>query len=334
MSQSMKSPQHIDIEKLIAQAADSKGFLRWPLPLELESSPAVAFRNNFARVLAKKSVPEILRSYVYLTQKEMKDLLDLASQEVLDVPLHGIGIELGAGCGLLSSIVALGPAVEAVLALEICEEMASQVMPKVAASILSARSSKVIPVVGSFDDIQLPDNSLDFAVEIDSLHHSDNLKTTLKECARVLKPGGRLLCLDRAHPNSLSDQEVDKMLSYVYPRKFLIENSYPPDIALTRRQNGEHEYRLFEWEDAFRDAGLDLVRTKNLYKPERAKNAIKGLRSLARAKPRGTLDRADDPTIRTTLRWISQQLRLALGCRGKHADLSAKETTVFLLKKT
>jgi hypothetical protein len=109
MNRSMKPPQHIDIEKLIAQATDSKGFLRWPLPLELESSPAVAYRNNFARALAKKSVPEILRSYVYLTQKEMKACWSLRLKECLMFPFMELALSLepAAACSRALSQVGL-----------------------------------------------------------------------------------------------------------------------------------------------------------------------------------------------------------------------------------
>lgn len=328
----MQSPQPSTIKNIIAQAVASNSVLRWPLPPELEASQAVAYRNDFATTLAKKKVPEILRQYVYLSADEMRSLLLLAFREVLDTPLSGTGIELGAGCGLVSSIIATRSEVETVFALEVCEKMVSLVIPKVVASLLPDRESKVIPVVGSFNDIRLPDNSLDFAIEIDSLHHSDNLHETLAECARVLKPGGRLLCFDRCHPNSLSDEKIDEMLSRVYSQKFLIENSYPPDIILTRRQNGEHEYRLFEWENAFKAAGLDLLRVKKFGKPIRAKEALKGLRLAfgGRGKTRHTNTASP---LGTMFEWIGQKFRLALGYRGKHSDLAVKETTVFLLRK-
>src|SRR5438270_3148832 len=151
-------------------AAGPGRVVRWPLPPELEASPAVAYRNEYARRLAEKSVTDIIASYIYTTEAGMDELLALATRYLLDGPLAGRGIELGAGCGLLSSAVAKQGGVESILALEVCEEMASRVIPKVAAGILGEHSHKVVPVVGSFDDLQLPDGSLDFAVEIDSLH--------------------------------------------------------------------------------------------------------------------------------------------------------------------
>ncbi len=235
--------------------------IRWPVPQELQSSAAVEYRTDFAQTLAKRSVPEIISSYVYMSASSMDRMLALASRHLLSEPLGGVGIELGAGCGLLASVVAKKKAVETVLAVEVCEQMASLVIPKVASFVLGKEANKIVPVVGSFDYLRLPANSVDFAVEIDSFHHSDNLSVTLSECARVLKPGGLLLCFDRSHPNTVTDDDVEQMLSQVYSREFLLANSYPPDIVLTRRGNGEHEYRLFEWKSAFDTAGLKLIKT-------------------------------------------------------------------------
>jgi SAM-dependent methyltransferase len=226
--------------------------LRWPLPSELVSSPPVAYRNAFAKALAQESAPEIVKSYVLLSLEQMEWLYAFACRHLLPSGLCGRGIELGAGCGLLSSVVARDPKVEVVYAVEVCDVMATLVIPKVAAYVLGERGRKVVPVVGSFDDLRFSAGSIDFAVEISSLHHSDDLAKTLAECARVLKRGGILLCFDRCQPNRITDAEVNAMLSKVYPREFLVANHYPPDIRLTRRENGEHEYRLFEWQTAFR----------------------------------------------------------------------------------
>src|SRR5438105_2952685 len=106
--------------------------VRWPVPSDLDSSPAVAYRNRFALELSKKTGPEIAKSYVYLSVQEMERMLALATRDLLERPLAGVGLELGAGCGLLASVVAKLPEVRAVLAVEVCEEMAGKVIPMVA----------------------------------------------------------------------------------------------------------------------------------------------------------------------------------------------------------
>ena len=312
--------------------------VRWPIPRELQSSAEVEYRNNFAEALAKRSVPEIISSYVYLSVSSMDRLLALASRHLLSEPLGGVGIELGAGCGLLSSVVAKKKAVEAVLAVEVCEQMASLVIPKVASWVLGKDANKVIPIVGSFDDLRLPANSVDFAVEIDSFHHSENLISTVSECTRVLKPGGLLLCFDRSQPNTVTDDDVEQMLSQVYSREFLVANSYPPDIVLTRRENGEHEYRLFEWKSAFDASELKLVKTIKFSEEVPFRLALKGLISVSPTRIRRMLYQTDNATPKVALSWFAQYPRsyarrfARQGESGPHV-LAPKETTVFLLRK-
>ena len=208
--------------------------------------------------------------------------------------------------------------------------MVELVIPKVSTWILGRDARKIIPVSGSFDDIHLASDSLDFAVEIDSLHHSRNLERTLHECARVLKPGGILVCLDRCHPNSLTDAQVEAMLDRVYPKEFLVANHYPPEVTLTRRDNGEHEYRMFEWERAFKGAGFRLAKTVHFRKEISWRIALKGaLRRLP-----GALGARFRTSKSEAQQASSLWLRQLLGRLISRRDLLApKEATAFLLEK-
>jgi SAM-dependent methyltransferase len=325
----------------------------WPLPFGLEQSPAVAFRNRCGRALGEKGAPEIIASNsapVYLSMPDLQSIFSPVSKQLLKKPLSGFGIELGAGCGMLSSYVAKSPDVKSVLALEVCRDFAKYVIPKVALWILGPNADKVIPVVGTFDDIQLPDNSLDFAIEINSLHHSNDLIATLKEVARVLKPKGRLLCFeDRVHDDVVTDEMVQQALSIVYSEAFLINHNYPLDVNLTRRENGEHEYRYFEWKSAFADAGFILDGRLDLTRPVCFTDAAKGALSVLPMRVRRLLYKSDlskqqriligfppshtPPGPKTTLRWVSQRLRAAVGRTQRDPDFACKEITAFLLTK-
>jgi ubiquinone/menaquinone biosynthesis C-methylase UbiE len=304
--------------------------IRWPVPSELTDGPQVKYRNRFAEKLSRKRVDEIVVSYLYLSISEMAQMLALASRHMPE-PLGGCGIELGAGCGLLASFVARQPRVETVLALEICASCVDLLIPRVAVEVLGARAPKVVPVVGSFDDLRLPDSALDFAVEIDSFHHSDDLKHTFCECARVLRPGAWMLCFDRSHPDSLTDREIDEMLSRVYSPAFLKANSYQPDIVLTRRQNGEHEYRMSEWRAAFEGAGLELVASRKFVKRVSFRAAIKGATSILPIWVQKRLYNSRAVNLRTTCEWFVQQVMRAV--QGSGYILAPKETTMFILRK-
>jgi SAM-dependent methyltransferase len=202
-----------------------------------------------------------------LTIPEMERLLALAERFLLREPLLGVGLELGAGLGVLSAIAARRAAVEYVLAVEVCENFVRLVIPDVARQALGDRADRVVPVWGSFDALQLPDESVHFVVEIDSLHHADDLAQVLGECSRVLKRGGQLLCFDRAQPDELPEEVRQRMLDHIYGPDWIEENGYPPGITMTRRENGEHEIRMREWLEAFSTAGLSVDRIVH-FEPE------------------------------------------------------------------
>ena len=75
----------------------------------------------------------------------------------------------------------------------------------------------------------------------------------------MLKKNGAFIIVDRAHNNSTSNSEIERMLNITYDEKFLTKYYRPKDTILTRRQNGEHEYRFFEWKKFFEESGFDLM---------------------------------------------------------------------------
>ena len=323
--------EHDAVEAILNRAVPAGEAVCWPLPAELARSPAIENRNRFARKFARCDAAEVARRYVYHSIEEVRRLVALAERYALPRPLEGVGIELGAGTGVLASVVARRPAVRAVLGVEICEMVARLLMPKIARAVLHRQAGKVVPVIGSFDDLRLPDGSVDFIVEIDSLHHSGDLPLTVAESCRVLKPGGTLLCFDRCHPDWLTDAEVQTMLARTYPPDFLRENGYPAGVVLTRRDNGEHEYRLFEWRAAFERAGLVLERVVEFRPRLKLRHAMRGLLEFARRRPE-----ARRPKYRPAMPW--QYLREQWGAEthleaGTRYVVAPKRTTVLALRK-
>lgn len=309
----------------------ASNLLLWPIPSAFRSKEEVVNRNLFARKLAEDSVEDAVKKYVYLDFEQMRTMWHIA-KEISNVNLTGVGMELGAGCGLLSSIVAEAENIETILAVEICEEITSSLLPRVSEAVLASDAGKVVPVVGSFDDLQVHDSSIDFIVEIDSLHHSHDLNKTLQECGRVIKPGGYMICFDRCHPNHFSDQQVEEKLDRVYPTSFLEKNGYPIDKRLTRRQNGEHEYRLFEWQEAFEKAGFEIVKKQRVHKTIDYKLALKGLISLLPRFLRLKLIRDDSATPAFAWHWLIRKLG---STKTKVFDsfVGPKNSTVFVLRR-
>jgi SAM-dependent methyltransferase len=79
-----------------------------------------------------------------------------------------------------------------------CRVMALDVLPRHVAMAKEAAdqesvATRVEPMMGSFEDLPLADESVDFVWCRDSLNHSSDLTRSLREIARVLRPGGRFL---------------------------------------------------------------------------------------------------------------------------------------------
>ncbi len=210
-----------------------------------------------AQKTSAKGFREIIDEYVYIQSENVEKTFNIIpnSSELI----HGIGVDLGGGVGCISSTLAKRDSVEKIYCIEVVEDVVKLCQPVVKKEILKEKDNKVISVVGDFDNLELSDYSIDFAVSWDSMHHSTDLVNTLKECKRVLKKNGALIIVDRAHNNSTPDSEIERMLNIVYDEDFLIKYYRPKDMILTRRENGEHEHRFFEWKRFFYEAGFDLL---------------------------------------------------------------------------
>ncbi|MEK7164988.1 MAG: methyltransferase domain-containing protein [Patescibacteria group bacterium] len=214
---------------------------------------------TLAHELAGKDYRDIAVQYIFITPEDVEKtfkLLPLAWES-----FTGHGVDLGGGIGCISSIIAQKNEVESINCVEYTEDLVKLCQPVIKQAILKDRAGKVISVVGDFNNLELPDGILDFAVSWDSIHHSYEPVKTLSECRRVLKKGGRLVIIDRAHNNSTPDVEIERMLNVVYDKEYLRKNYLNENMTLTRRDNGEHEWRYQELDRYFSEAGFkQLVR--------------------------------------------------------------------------
>ena len=89
-------------------------------------------------------------------------------------------------------------------------------------------------------DTGLASDSFDLVTARHTLHHHPDVSATLREAARVLKPGGRLVIVDESTPNPEVDAWYD---------------------ALERARDATHvrAYSLTEWQDFIAEAGLTWV---------------------------------------------------------------------------
>lgn len=254
------------VHRVEATGGRDRTIVEWPLEASVLALPMVENRNRLARQLADGPLSDVLDLYVGLSEAVAVSGFNRVLDDVRNagIGLAGTGIEVGAGIGVFSAmLVAREAAVDTIYALELVPEVTRRLLPRVTNHFAGMRADRIVPVIGSFDDICLPDHSLDFCIEYASLHHSDDLAATLKEIARVLKPGAPLIAVDRSHTNALSEVQRTFMLDLAYSAAWKRKNGYPED-PLDRRTNGEHEIRLSEWEDAFAQAGFLLVKRREL----------------------------------------------------------------------
>ena len=245
-----------DVENTLGSTEEK--VIYWPVEEGLLESPAVSNRDLFARKYQDESPDEILKRYAFFDTREIEQFYRQVFALLPELELSGVGVELGAGTAGFSSVsVKCFQDIQTLYALEVVPEVVRLLQPRIIGSLCGGLEAKIKNVVGSFDQIDLPDDSVDFCIEVESLHHSDDLRRTVEEAARVLKPGGVLLLLDRAHHDGLTDEQRQLMLDIEYSDEWKIANGYAMD-RLNRAENGEHEIRLCEWQDCLADAGFSI----------------------------------------------------------------------------
>ncbi len=72
---------------------------------------------------------------------------------------------------------------------------------------------KIEVVDGSFEDIPFEDNSFDLIWSQDAMLHSGRREQVLKEAARVLKPGGRMVFTDPMRSDDCETEELGPILA-------------------------------------------------------------------------------------------------------------------------
>ena len=207
----------------------------------------------------------IYQEHIYISKEELQEIIR-ATLKAFDFNPSGVGLELGAGCAAVSIEIAKEfPSVSRVYAVEIVPDIVE--IAQTSLIRIAGLEGKVIPVLGDFDNLRIENESIDWIIEFDSLHHSFDLAKTARESFRVLKPGGKLIAIDRAHLTT-SRQRMKSLEMEPYSREFLLQRGYDPNTRITRADNGEHEHRISDYTRYFKSAGFSKARWKNLLAPE------------------------------------------------------------------
>jgi SAM-dependent methyltransferase len=178
----------------------------------------------------------------------------LIRQEIaqrLGLNIHGRLLDLGMGPALATPCwLKSFPSIRKYVGLELNSQYVFNIAPTVLSEACLEYLDKITLVRGSFNDIPFPPNSFDLVLEEDAFHHSNDLVSTLQESLRVLKPQSSMLLIDRFHPSSTPDHQLEYLLDVVNPPQFWHHVGNPSAVGYTRRDLGEHEIRIAEWRDA------------------------------------------------------------------------------------
>lgn len=200
------------------------------------------------------NMDEISLFYSYFSITEHRKFVKEITDKI-NLDLSGIGLEIGSGPGILSnSLIKIFKNIKKIYLLDKAPNTYN-LMKKVAEE--NNTLSKLECIIGSFNQLNFEENSLDFVLDFDSIHHSEDIDLTFKEISRVLKPGGLLVCFDRAQPNYTSKNQIEAMLEIEYSDEYKLENNIPLNKVITRRNQGETEPYLRDWTNAAEKYNMD-----------------------------------------------------------------------------
>ena len=110
------------------------------------------------------------------------------------VEFRGRILEIGAGGAWLSAELSKLPRVVEIVATDFEAEALREDAPRVFVW-LNARAAKITRTTLEGHELDFPNGYFDFIIAVGALHHGLILPLLLKECGRVLKPGGSLIAV-------------------------------------------------------------------------------------------------------------------------------------------
>lgn len=222
----------------------------------------------------------------YVLDRPVKEMEDyVAGQGLLDQlhqcltyveaqtarPLQGIGLDLAAGTLWSVPHLLKSGTVDRLFCVEYSEHRLLKVGPVVLQHYAVPRE-KVVLCLGSFYDLHIANESVDFILLSQALHHAERPDELLAEVVRVLKPGGTVLVIGEHVPQNYYKLLVRHMgryiLSHVLPggaqrrlfgRRLRAPSLYPtrselfpPDPVKGDRIFSDSEYRAMFSRQGFR----------------------------------------------------------------------------------
>src|SRR6058998_131759 len=124
--------------------------------------------------------------------RQLKDCIDMAAK--LDRPILGTGADLACGVFWTAPILLKVERIQKLYGVEYSRHRLLKLSPAVL-DHYDVPMDKVVLCLGSFYQLRLPQQFLDFVVLAEAFHHAEEPERLLREIRRVLKPEGVVLIL-------------------------------------------------------------------------------------------------------------------------------------------
>ena len=183
-------------------------------------------------------------------------------------------LDLGSGTGWLAAFLSVFPNVKRIDALDLSRFNLTVMMPEII-KLMGGDAGKITPVLGMFDPMPVEKERYDIIAASSAVHHSPNLLHTLRECRRVLKPGGKLVILN--------ETPLPAMRYFVKISRFflssigcLLKKSFPEYSPALSRSGfmydpylGDNIYSRSQWEEVIKAAGFSFELVSTPYLPKK-----------------------------------------------------------------
>lgn len=172
---------------------------------------------------------------------EFEEALKLSG--ILNNPNRKLQIaDLAAGICWTSALISQIPNVETIHAVDISRHRMELLSPLVF-EMLNGNPDKLHRYIGSFYNIKLTPNSIDYIFLSQAFHHAEFPLKLLFECDKVIRPGGTLILIGEHYIDSKSI--LKKIIKYsIKNKRFTIDfdELYPAD-----KLSGDHYYSFFHY---------------------------------------------------------------------------------------
>ncbi len=79
----------------------------------------------------------------------------------------------------------------------------------------------IVPTLGDYDDPNLPPNAMDVVFVVDTYHEIDEYITVLSHIRKSLKPGGRILVLEKLKDHAKNKSRMDQANAHTLSSKYV-----------------------------------------------------------------------------------------------------------------